>query len=145
MQELNDRSPFCEQSKGNLHSIQEILDVYWLKDRFSEEYSTTQPLHRISGTCIILVLFLLGTRSILSSFFLLSTFYRTSSNSRFQLPLSLTSSLPISVFVSNSPPPLSISPILLTLRLSFLFLLLTHFTFSVIFYRPFSFTCIFSL
>lgn len=80
---------FVNRAKGNLHSIQEILDVYWLKGRLHEEYSTTRPLHRISGTCIILVSFLLPTPSILSPFLLLFTSYRTPSNSS---PLLLSNS-----------------------------------------------------
>lgn len=59
---------FVNRVRGNLHSIQEIPDVYWLKDQPREEYSTIRPLHRISAICIILVSSFLLIRYIISLF-----------------------------------------------------------------------------
>jgi hypothetical protein len=51
LQELNDRSVSRTERrvKGNLHSIQEIPDVYWLKDRPGEEYPTTYIGYPVSA------------------------------------------------------------------------------------------------
>lgn len=101
------------RAKGNLHSIQEIVDVYWLKGQLREEYSSPaftpdiRHLHN-SGFVLITQPLLLSSRSFpffhrtlreqKSSFLLFCSLVSNFHSAFVPLPFFLTFSLSLLIF-----------------------------------------------